>query len=227
MNAVFYPEAVLFDCDGVLADSEHLVNRLISEELSRRGWIMTPAQARSRFLGLTLPAMVPIIEKHLRDSLPKDWAKWFKNEVAELMAQEVQPIPGAETALQTIRAAGLPMALASNSSGAELGIKLDRLGLRDFFGERTFCFEDVAHSKPHPDMYLAAAFACGASSSKCLVVEDSPLGTQAGHAAGCFVLGFCRETDSRDLVAAGASAIFNSMADLPSLIGIIDLYEDF
>ena len=214
------PAAVLFDCDGVLADSEHLVNRLVAEDLAPRGWCMSPAEARETFLGLTLPAMIPMIEARTGASMPHGWPDDFKRRVADVMAREVSPVPGAADALGAVRAAGLPMAMASNSSRAELVAKLGRLGFGAFFEGRVFCFEDVARSKPHPDMYLAAAAACGAAPAACVVVEDSPLGARAGVAAGCRVLGFCRETEPTELRAAGVTAIFRDMRELPALLGL-------
>ncbi len=220
MSGIFRPAAVLFDCDGVLADSEYLVNRLVAADLTPRGWPMTAAQARATFLGGTFPAMVPAIEARTGAPLPPDWAEDIKRRVAATMAREVPAVPGAAEALARVRAAGLPMAMASNSSRAELAAKLGRLGFAAFFGERVFSFEDVARPKPHPDMYLAAAAACGAAPADCAVVEDSPTGATAGVAAGCRVLGFCRETDPAALRAAGASAIFTDMRELAGLLGL-------
>ncbi|MFT8242872.1 HAD family hydrolase [Roseomonas sp. BN140053] len=211
--------AVLFDCDGVLADSEHLVDILVAEELGARGWTLTPEEAGRIFLGKSLPDMVPIIEARL-GPLPADWPATFAARVAWTMERQVPPIPGAPEAVAAVRAAGLPVAVASNSGRAELIVKLRRLGLTEAFAGRVFSFQDVPRPKPHPDIYLAAAAACGVAPARCAVIEDSAVGARAGVAAGCRVLGFCRDTDPAVLRAAGASAVFRDMAELPALLGL-------
>ena len=153
-------KAVLFDCDGVLADSEHLVDRVLAEDLTARGWVLTPEESGAVFLGMALPDMAPVVKAKL-GHLPPDWTEQLKRKVTETMAREVPPVPGAEALLQRLRRSPLPLALASNSSRLELSAKLGRLGFAPFFGDRIFSFEDVARPKPHPDIYLAAAAACG------------------------------------------------------------------
>jgi beta-phosphoglucomutase-like phosphatase (HAD superfamily) len=113
----------------------------------------------------------------------------------------------------------VPVALASNSSRVELSAKLTRLGFTETFGGRVFSFEDVAQPKPQPDVYLAAASACGVDPSECVVVEDSAAGVRAGVAAGCTVFGFAHVTEPEVLLAAGASAVFTDLSQLPDLFG--------
>lgn len=212
------PAAVLFDCDGVLADSEGLVNRMVALDLTGRGWRLSPEQARETFLGMALPDMLPVIEARC-GPLPADWGEALSIRIAQALLKDVEAVPGAIAALRAVAAAGIPLAVASNSARAELAAKLARLELAAFFGPRVFSFEDVRRPKPAPDIYLAAAAACGAAPADCVVVEDSLLGARAGIAAGCRVLGFARETDPRVLAAAGARP-FASMAELPGLLGI-------
>jgi HAD superfamily hydrolase (TIGR01509 family) len=135
------------------------------------------------------------------------------------MREGLEPVPGAVAAVRAVVAAGIPVAVASNSAREELGAKLRRLGLDAAFAGRAFSFEDVPRPKPAPDLYLAAAAACGADPAACVVVEDSLLGAQAGIAAGCRVLGLTRETDAAVFLAVGA-APFGSMAALPALLGL-------
>lgn len=213
------PKAVLFDCDGVLADSEPVVSCVVAAELTARGWPLTPAESEATFLGMSLPTMVPLIEAKV-GALPPGWAETLKHRVAAVMAQEVTPMPGAADVLSAVRRAGVPMALCSNSSQAELSAKLTRLGFTDFFEGRIFSFEDVPQPKPHPDIYLAAAKACGADPAECVVVEDSAAGTHAGVAAGCTVFGFAFVTEAEVLLSAGARATFTKMAGLPELLGV-------
>ncbi|MBL6457564.1 HAD family phosphatase [Belnapia sp. T6] len=212
------PAAVLFDCDGVLADSEGLVNRLVAEALTARGWRMTGEEAREIFLGMALPAMLPVIEARC-GPLPADWGAALSRHITQALTAEVEPVPGAVAAVRAVAAAGLPMAVCSNSTRGELRAKLQRLDLARYFGQHVYTFEDVARPKPAPDMYQAAAEACGVAPADCVVVEDSLLGARAGIAAGCRVLGLARETDAAVLAAVGARP-FAGMAELPGLLGI-------
>jgi beta-phosphoglucomutase-like phosphatase (HAD superfamily) len=230
------PAAVLFDCDGVLADSEMLVNAIVAEDLTARGWPVTTEQCKGIFLGRAIPDMVPVIEQQV-GPLPGAWAGELSALIARRMREHTPPMPGAAKAVTAIRcsalvqgysaakavqavvAAGLPIACASNSGRDELAAKLAGLGLAPLFAGRVFSWQDVPRPKPAPDMYLAAAAACGADPRDCVVVEDSALGARAGVAAGCRVLGFAHETPAALLRQEGAEP-FASMDDLHRLLGI-------
>lgn len=212
------PQAVLFDCDGVLADTEIMVNTLVAEHLTTLGWPLTAAQSRETFLGMALPDMVPRIEARV-GPLPADWVEELSTLIAREMARRTPPMPGAAEAVRAVTAAGLPVAVASNSGRSELMAKMRSLGLASVFAERVFSFEDVDRPKPWPDIYLAAAAACGAAPQDCVVIEDSVPGVRAGRAAGCRVLGFAHETPAGVLAAHGAEP-FAEMAALPALLGL-------
>lgn len=214
------PAAVLFDCDGVLADSEAVVNAIVAEALSALGWPMTAAEAQHAFLGLALPDMVPRIEARV-GPLPDEWSWDLSRRIAAAMADRTMAIPGAIEAVLRVAAAGVPVACASNSARLELAVKLRGLGLTAAFGARVFSHEDVPRAKPWPDIYRAAAAACGAAPADCVVVEDSIPGVRAGVAAGCRVLGFARETPAAVLGGLGAEP-FVAMSELPRLLGIPD-----
>ncbi|MBE9604202.1 HAD family phosphatase [Acetobacteraceae bacterium H6797] len=212
------PAAVLFDCDGVLADSEWVVNDLVAKDLSARGWVMDAEQAREHFLGMAIPTMMPLINQRL-ENVPVDWPEMIANAISEMMARHTPPIEGSVDVVKALVAAGVPVACASNSGRIELASKIKGLGLTEIFAGRQFSWEDVARPKPQPDMYLAAAAACGADPKDCVVVEDSLLGAKAGLAAGCRVMGFCQVTDPEIFLAIGATP-FHTMAELPSLLGL-------
>jgi HAD superfamily hydrolase (TIGR01509 family) len=212
------PAAVLFDCDGVLADTEALASLIVAEDLQARGWAVTPEECQAIFLGRAVPDMVPIVEARL-GPLPAGWMQHIAGRLAWRMAREAVPIPGALDTVRTLAAAGMPLACASNSSRAELRGKLARLGLAAVFGDRVFSYEDVARPKPAPDIYLAAAEACAARPLDCVVVEDSLTGIRAGIAAGCQVLAYAGALDPAPLEAQGARA-FRRMEDLPALLGL-------
>jgi HAD superfamily hydrolase (TIGR01509 family) len=212
------PRAVLFDCDGVLADSEMMVNAIVAEQLTLLGWPLTAAQSREAFLGLALPDMVPRIEARV-GPLPDAWAEEISTLIAHEMAARTPAVPGAAEAVRRVAAAGVAVAVASNSARAELAAKMRSLGLAGVFAGRVFSFEDVDRPKPWPDIYLAAAAACDAAPQDCVVVEDSVPGVRAGIAAGCRVLGFAREVPGALLAAHGAEP-FADMDALPGLLGI-------
>lgn len=213
------PAAVLFDCDGVLADSEAVVNAIVAEALTALGWPLTAAEAQHAFLGLALPDMLPRIEARI-GPLPEDWSWDLSRRIAAAMGERTIAIPGAIEAVRRVVAAGVPVACASNSARLELAVKLRGLGLATVFGARVFSFEDVPRPKPWPDIYRAAAAACGAAPADCVVVEDSIPGVRAGMAAGCRVLGFARDTPAAVLGALGAEP-FTAMGELPELLGIL------
>ncbi len=211
------PSAVLFYCNGVLADTEMVVNRLVAAELTARGWVMDAHQARAEFLGMAWPDMRPLVEART-GPLPTGWEDDFSHRINRMLEAETLAIPDAIEALHVV-AARLPVAVASNSSRLELATKMERLGLLELFGARCFSFEDVPRPKPAPDIYIAAAQACGVAPQDCVVVEDSVTGTRAAIAAGCRVLGFARDTPAGALHRAGARP-FYAMKDLPALLGL-------
>lgn len=212
------PAAILFDCDGVLADSEGLVNRIVAEDLTERGWRISAEQCQETFLGMAVTDMIPVIQQRT-GPLPHNWPALLSERIGVAMAEELEAVPGAPEAVRAVVAAGFKVACASNSARSELRAKLLRLGLIDLFEGRLFSYQDVVRPKPAPDMYLAAAADCGAAPAECVVVEDSLLGAEAGIAAGCRVLGLARTSDASVLAAAGAQPFF-AMAELPALLGI-------
>jgi HAD superfamily hydrolase (TIGR01509 family) len=216
------PAAVLFDCDGVLADTEALHDRLLAEEITSLGWEITPEESSRRFRGHAWEAIAPVIEQRLGPgSVPPDFLRSLITRVVRGLEEETEPVPGALAAIEAIRAAGIPVAVASNSSRAELATKMRRLGLAEVMRGRTFSVNDVDRPKPAPDMYRAAAAACEADPHRCVVVEDSVAGARAGIAAGCRVLGFAHSTPAAALAAVGAEP-FTDMRQLPGLLGIAD-----
>jgi HAD superfamily hydrolase (TIGR01509 family) len=217
-TGVTRPRAVLFDCDGVLADSEMMVNTLVAEQLTALGWPITAAQSRETFLGMALPDMVPRIEARV-GRLPADWVESLSSLIAHEMMRRTPAVPGAAEAVRAVAAAGLAVAVASNSGRAELMAKMRSLGLATVFADRVFSFEDVDRPKPWPDIYLAAAAACDAAPQDCVVIEDSVPGVRAGVAAGCRVFGFALETPAAVLGSFGAVPFF-AMSDLPALLDL-------
>lgn len=208
---------VIYDCDGVLVDSEPVANRVVAEELTALGWVMTAAESDQYFLGLTFTDMQPIIERQLGRKLTAVWKQSLMQKVIDAMAEGVNPIPGAIDALHATTALGLPWRVASNSSHEEMNVKFGRLGIRDLVTGRVHSHRDVARGKPAPDLFLAAAAAQGIPPEHCIVIEDSVPGATAAAAAGMPCLGYAPHHDGSRLRAVGAVP-FHSMFDLPALL---------
>jgi HAD superfamily hydrolase (TIGR01509 family) len=216
------PAAVLFDCDGVLADTEAMHNRIMAEEISALGWEMDAATCERLFIGLSWEGILPKLHDRLGpDAVPPTFLEDLVRRVMHALNEEVVPIPGVLGALEAILAAGIPVAVASNSSRPELATKLRQMGLVETFRGRAFSRDDVDRPKPAPDMFRAAAEACGVSAHGCVVVEDSVTGARAGIAAGCRVLGYGHGAHQAALAAVGAEP-FDDMRDLPALLGITE-----
>ncbi len=211
---------VIFDCDGVLVDSEPVANRVVAGSLTDLGWPMTAEESQRLFLGQSLRAMRPTVAARLGDAVASRWAEQVAERVTAAMLEEAIAVPGAHQAVTAVEELGLPWRVASNSSRAELAAKLGRIGL-DATG-RVHSFEDVAQGKPAPDLFLAAAAAQGVAPGCCLVVEDSLVGIAAARAAGMDVVALVRHGDAAGHAgaehrAAGAQVI-SDLAALPGLI---------
>lgn len=208
---------VIFDCDGVLVDSELVCNTVVATELTALGWEMTAHEAERAFLGLTFTDMQPIIETRLGRPLEDHWKQSLVEKVIAAMAEGVEPIPGAIEALHATTGLGLPWRVASNSSHEEMHVKFGRLGIRHLVAGRVHSHRDVARGKPAPDLFLAAAAAQGVDPAECVVIEDSVPGATAARAAGMDCLGYAAQHDGAALRGVGAVP-FRSMFDLPGLL---------
>ena len=215
-------QLVIFDCDGVLIDSEGPANQVVAEEITALGWPMTTAESMALFMGFRLSDMPPVVEQRLGrpaawpGTWPDDWIEHLRARMIERFAT-VQTVPGAEAALRAVLAMGLPLRVASNSSHEEMAVKFDTTGLAPLVAGRRHSARDVSRGKPAPDVFLAAAAAEGVRPAACLVVEDSLPGVQAAVAAGMAVVGLDMHGDGAALRAAGAVVIHDLVA-LPALI---------
>jgi beta-phosphoglucomutase-like phosphatase (HAD superfamily) len=208
---------VIFDCDGVLVDSEPVSNRVVAQALTDLGWPMDAAEANTRFLGMSLVDMVAVIEAHLGRTVGPDWVQSVIDIHLDALARNVGPIAGGIEALHAINHLGLPWRVASNSSHEEMRIKFHGLGITELVAGRLHSHRDVARGKPAPDLFLAAAAAGGATPDPGVVIEDSVPGARAAAAAGMPCLGYAPHSDGTALRAVGAVP-FTSMFDLPGLI---------
>ncbi len=212
-------EAILFDCDGVLVDSEAITHGVLRERLAASGWDMSLEECMRHFMGRTVRSQAALIESRTGRPLTDAWMAEFYARRDELLRRHLQPVPGA---LDAVRAAhrdtGGRIAVASGADRGKLVLQLDKVGLAAWFGRHVFSGHELPRSKPHPDVYLAAAAALQAAPARCLVIEDTPTGVQAGVAAGATVWAYCPPgADAEPLRAAGAVREFARMADLPGL----------
>jgi beta-phosphoglucomutase-like phosphatase (HAD superfamily) len=214
-------ELVIFDCDGVLIDSEALCDRVVAEVLTADGWPITAEECAQRFIGMSFYSMQPEIEARLGRSLGDDWVDRMVSVVTEAMASEVEPVPGAHAALETTAALGLKWRIASNSSHIEMNAKFGRAGWLELVAGRLHSSVDAIAAggagKPAPDVFLAAAKAEAVAPAHCLVIEDSVPGITAARAAGMDCLGLVPRGDGAALRSAGAIP-FRSMHDIPALL---------
>lgn len=208
---------VIFDCDGVLVDSEPLANRVTAQVVTEAGWPLSAAEAEAEFIGLNLEAMIPLVEARIGHPLPDDWVPRLTSTLVDVLGRESTPIPGAIDALHGVTRLGLPWRVASNSSHAEMNAKFHCIGIAALVAGRLHSYTDVAQGKPAPDLFLAAAAAEGIPPEACVVIEDSITGARAAAAAGMACLGFAPHGDHPGLRAVGAH-LFPAMHNLPALL---------
>jgi HAD superfamily hydrolase (TIGR01509 family) len=213
------PAGVIFDCDGVLVDSERPLFDLLAEDLSARGVDMQRAEFERLFLGATIPGGFRQL-RALGVSLPDNWVERIYDRLYARLAAGTPLIPGVLGVLDAVRAAGIPCAVGSNGTERKMQITLGQHpGLLERFGGRVFSGQALGAPKPAPDLYLHAARALGHPPADCAVVEDSPTGARAAAAAGMRCFGFAPDGDGAALAAEGAIP-FRRMDDLPQLLGL-------
>jgi len=211
---------VIFDCDGVLVDSEPVANRTLGQMLRELGLDLTQEQIFQSFVGYSLPHCMRVIESMLGRPPPESFLRDLQARTFAAFADELHAMPGIEQALDGLDAAGVPYCVASSGDHEKMNTTLGITGLLPRFAGRIFSVTQVAHAKPAPDVYLFAARQLGAEPSACVVVEDTPPGVQAGVAAGMTVFGFCAHTPQQKLQAAGAHRTFEDLRRLREMLPV-------
>ncbi|WP_197425816.1 HAD family phosphatase [Erythrobacter sp. CCH5-A1] len=179
--------AVIFDFDGVIADSEMLANLVLAEELTRLGLPTSLEQSYARYIGTRWDEMIARIEAALGRAVPPDWSAQLSDTMMARFRRDLAEVPGAGAFIAML--GSLPRGIASSSSPERLALCLEVLGLAEAFGPHVFSAELVTLGKPAPDIYLLAAERLGVAPEACLVIEDSPSGVKAAKAAGMEVVG--------------------------------------
>jgi HAD superfamily hydrolase (TIGR01509 family) len=214
-------DLVIFDCDGVLIDSELIGARVEAAELARIGIPLAEADILTRFLGMSAQAMYRALETEHRRALPDSFAATVQMAIDAAFERDLQVIPGIHETLDGLRTASC---VASSSTLGRLRHSLGLTGLYARFAPHVFSAEQVARGKPAPDLFLHAASAMGCAPVRCLVIEDSTSGVRGAVAAGMRVWGFiggghCADGHDARLRDAGAERVFADMTDLPALLG--------
>ena len=216
-------DAVLFDCDGVLVDSERITNGVLRDMLADLGWQLTLEECIRIFLGKAVKDEHALIESRIGRPLEEEWFVRFRERRNEQLIARVQPVRNAPAAVAAIsdRFQGR-IACCSGADRMKVELQLAKCGLLPFFDGRIFSGHEMPRSKPAPDVYLAAMGPLGARAERCAVVEDTVTGVTAGVAAGARVFGYSPREAGHDvpnaLRAAGASVIFTDLAELPALL---------
>jgi len=210
------PGLVIFDCDGVLVDSEPIADRVFGRMLAEQGLALSGGEMAELFLGRTMAHCLALAADRLGRPLPADFEAEHDRRLFDALAAELVLVPGVTRVLEGLAS---PFCVASNGSPDKLRLSLARVGLLPRFEGRLFSAAEVARGKPAPDLFLHAASRMGVAPAACVVVEDSPAGVAAGVAAGMSVLGFAACTPAARLREAGAGQVFATMDELPALLG--------
>ncbi len=208
-------ELVIFDCDGVLVDSERLAVRVDVTVLARLGWPLSEAEVVERFVGRSEEFMTAEIEAHLGRALPVGWEAQFQHLYRAAFDAELAPVEGVVEALDQIPT---PTCVASSGSHEKMRYTLGRTDLWDRFAGRIFSSTEVARGKPAPDLFLHAARQLGVEPAAAAVVEDSRYGVQAARAAGMRVLGYAGGVTPAARLEGAGTVVFHDMRDLPALL---------
>ncbi|WP_398497528.1 HAD family hydrolase [Variovorax sp.] len=215
--------AVLFDCDGVLVDSEPITNRVLAEMLGELGWPLTTDESMRIFTGKAVKDEADLIESKTGFRITPEWLHGFRERRNEALERDLTAIPNAPAAVRALfEQLDGRIACASGADRFKVELQLEKVGILDCFAGRIFSGHEMPRSKPAPDVYLAAAAALGVDPKRCAVVEDTVTGAMAGVAAGATVFGYSTGESGHSgpeaLRSVGAVQVFSDMAELPALL---------
>jgi len=208
-------DLVIFDCDGVVVDSESIDEEVFGDFMRSLGVALPLAERRELFLGRGLVECVAILERLAGRPVPAGALDSYRTDRDRAMRERVQPVPGIRAALEGLR---VPYCMASSGEHSKMQATLGSTGLLPLFAGRIYSTTEVARGKPAPDVFLHAAAKMGAAPARTAVIEDSVNGVLAGRAAGMTVFGYAGLVDAGRLAAAGAHAVFTRMQELPALL---------
>lgn len=210
-----YPELTIFDCDGVLVDSERIAIRIDAVVLADLGWPLSEAEIIERFVGRSEEHMVREIEAQLGRRLPANWEAAYQDLYVTAFERELRAVEGVVDALDRITS---PTCVASSGSHAKIERSLRRTDLYGRFEGRIFSASEVANGKPAPDLFLHAAARLGVPPARCAVVEDSRYGVEAARAAGMAAFGYAGGVTPGHRLEGPRTVVFSDMRRLPDLL---------
>lgn len=210
------PELVIFDCDGVLVDSERLSVTVEVQILAELGWEITPEEVVDLFVGVSDDDYLALLEARLGRRLPANWRQEMTPRYRSAFERELRPVNGIEELLDDLAGAGVATCVASNGDHEKIRHSLVLTGLWPRFEGRIFSAYDVARGKPAPDLFLHAAERLGVEPFSCVVVEDSPSGLQAGLAAGMRTLAYAGGVVPIDRLSIDGVTVVKDMSQLKS-----------
>ncbi len=214
------PSLVIFDCDGVLVDSERLANQVMVAHIKNAsGWDISEDESRVTFIGKRMSDVIDIVEAKSGRKLPADWLERFEADRDVVFTDRLKPVAGVESVLQRLQKENIPFCVASSGSIAKMHHSLGITGLLPLLKDRLFSTTEVPRGKPFPDIFLHAAARMGHTAETCVVIEDTPTGAEGARAAGMRCFGYAADADSQALEARGATC-FTDMAALPALLGL-------
>ena len=213
-------ELVIFDCDGVLVDSERLAVRVEAELLTSLGWPLTEHDILERFVGRTDAYQRDAIAAALGRPVP-EWDQLYRDRLHDAFHAELVAVEGIAAALDELDRRRVPTCVASSGTHEKMRVTLGLTGLHTRFDGRIFSSSEVAHGKPAPDLFLHAAATMGVAPDRCVVVEDSRSGVAAARAAHMRCLGFAGVLTPVEWLEGPATTVFTAMADLPDLVAAL------
>ncbi len=211
-------ELLIFDCDGVLVDSERIAVRVDAAVIGRLGWPITEAEVVERFVGRTDDYMAAEIEAHLGRPLPAGWEEQSRHLYRDAFRAELTPVDGIREALDAIT---VRTCVASSGTHDKVRFTLGLVGLYERFEGRIFSAQDVRNGKPAPDLFLHAARQLGVDPAACAVVEDSHFGVEAARAAGMRALGYAGALTPAHRLEGADTVEFHDMRELPALLRLV------
>jgi HAD superfamily hydrolase (TIGR01509 family) len=211
-------DLVAFDCDGVLVDSEPVTCGVLADILGELGWQVTLEETIRLFVGRLVRDEIPMIRRHVAKPVPENFYQEFVARRNAALEAGIEPVRNIHQAVEALVKNDTAFCVASGADRAKMRLTLGKTGLLPYFDGKLFSGMEVARTKPAPDVYLLAADTMGVPPSRCVVIEDTPTGVTAGVAAGMTVFGYAERMEAQRLLDAGASLVFDDMAQLPDLV---------
>ena len=218
--ADFQFESVVFDCDGVLIDSEPISNAVLADQIRTEiGYEISAEESHRKFTGMVVAQIEDALHAETGRRFRPGWVDRHFEKVFERYQTELEAMPGVHALVDYLDGLGIPWGVASQSAPDYLAFVLEIIGLHDRARGRVTSAREVANPKPHPDVYLLAFERVGGSPSRSLVIEDSPTGARAGVAAGATVIGYAHDRPAQELLDAGCETTIAELAEVQALVG--------